>query len=184
MSVFVAVFGASRAEPDSPEWLEAVTLGRELGEAGFGVITGGYGGLMEATSRGASEAGAVVVGVTAPSVFPGRDGPNRYLTEEHPATDLVARIGVVTDRAAALVALPGSLGTVTELMVAWNLAHVAPFSDAVPKPVVVVGEALGAVAREVAERTGADLSLLTLVPDARAAAAAVRAGLPRSANLR
>lgn len=185
MTPLVGVFGSSTARPGSPEWREASALGRALGTAGLGVITGGYGGLMEAVSAAAAESGGPVVGVTAPAVFPGRDGPNRFLTEEHPAEDLVARIGILTDRAAALVALPGSLGTATELLVAWNLAFVAPFSRVPPKPVVVVGEPLGGVAREIAARTGADLSLLALVATGEEAAAVVRARLDaRSANLR
>jgi len=48
----VTVFGGSRVEPDSDEYLQAQSLGRALAERGFDVVTGGYNGVMEAVSRG------------------------------------------------------------------------------------------------------------------------------------
>ena len=62
----VAVFGSSQTEPGSLEWEEARRAGTRLGEAGYAVITGGYGGTMEAVSSGAADAGGHVIGVTAP----------------------------------------------------------------------------------------------------------------------
>ena len=73
MTGSVAVFGSSQTIPDSADWRDAVHVGRRLAEAGLEVITGGYGGTMEAASLGASEAGGRVVGVTAPVLFPDRD---------------------------------------------------------------------------------------------------------------
>jgi len=53
---------------------------------------------------------------------------------------LLERIHEMVDLSVASIALPGSLGTATELLVAWNLAFVARFTGARPKPVVAVGE--------------------------------------------
>ena len=47
----VAVFGSSQTEPGSTEWDEAFRAGTLLADAGFAVITGGYGGSMEAVSK-------------------------------------------------------------------------------------------------------------------------------------
>ncbi len=138
----IAVFGASAAEPGDPEWREAETLGAALAKAGFALATGGYGGLMEAVSKGYAEGEGEhdIIGVSAPRVFPKRAGVNAYVAREITAETLLERIHQITDLSAASVALPGSVGTLTEIMVAWNLAFVAPFSDAAPKPLVTVGE--------------------------------------------
>ena len=138
----IAVFGASTAETGSLEWREAETLGAALAEAGFALATGGYGGLMEAVSKGYAEAGGKhdVIGVSAPRVFPKRAGINSYVAREIAAESLVERIHQITDLSAAAVALPGAIGTLTEIMVAWNLAVVAPFSGLKPKPLLTVGE--------------------------------------------
>lgn len=95
---------------------------------------------MEATSAGAREGGGHVVGITAPSVFPRRTGANAWVVEEDPAPDLTARIHRLLARADGVIALPGSLGTFAELVMAWNLAHVAPLSGVDPPPIAAVGD--------------------------------------------
>jgi uncharacterized protein (TIGR00725 family) len=114
--------------------------GRLLAAAGYRVATGGYGGMMAAVSRGAAEAGAEVIAVTAPKLFPHRPGANRWATTEVPHNTLAHRIGELVDASAATIALPGSLGTLTELMVAWNDAYVATMGRRKTKPIVAVGE--------------------------------------------
>ena len=149
----IAVFGASVAEPGGPEWREAETLGADLAKAGFALATGGYGGLMEAVSKGYAEAGGehAVIGVSAPRVFPKRAGVNPYVAQEIAAETLLERIHQITDLSAAAVALPGAIGTLTEIMVAWNLSAVAPFSSLEPKPLVTVGARWARVVGFVAE---------------------------------
>ncbi|MEE8457143.1 MAG: LOG family protein [Acidimicrobiia bacterium] len=140
MGLTIAVFGASRSVEGDVHYEEAIRCGHLLAQAGFAVATGGYSGAMEAVSRGARQAGGHVVGVTAPSVFPDRAGANRHLTTETRAGSLIERIGLLADGTAGSIALWGSLGTAAELIVAWNLAYVAPFSDTHPKPIIAVGE--------------------------------------------
>ncbi len=60
----IAVFGSGRAPAGHPVLAQAERLGRLLAEAGFTLICGGYGGTMEAASRGARQAGGQVIGVT------------------------------------------------------------------------------------------------------------------------
>ncbi len=59
----VTMFGSARTSPDDPIYQQAVETARLLGEAGFAVITGGGGGIMEAGNKGAAEAGAESVGL-------------------------------------------------------------------------------------------------------------------------
>lgn len=135
----VAVFGSSLTTPDEDDYLVAVELGGLLARDGHVVYTGGYGGLMEAVSAGAARAGGHVVGVTASPVFPGRSGPNHHVAEIIDAASLSERIHRIVSETEASIALPGSIGTLTELMVAWNSAFVSRFSSQVPKPVITMG---------------------------------------------
>ncbi len=159
----VAVFGASSPVSGEPIYDDGILCGRLLAEAGFAVATGGYAGLMEAVSLGASEAGGRVIGVTVPDVFPDRPGGNAHLTEETRTASLLERIHEMVDLSVASIALPGSLGTATELLVAWNLAYVARFTGVVPKPVIAVGEQWRRLVPLLTEELGTDGSLVSIV---------------------
>jgi uncharacterized protein (TIGR00730 family) len=159
----VAVFGASSPGPGDPVYEEGVRCGRLLAEAGYAVATGGYAGLMEAVSLGAREAGGRVIGVTVPDVFPDRPGGNAHLTEETRTASLLERIHEMVDVSVASIALPGSLGTATELLVAWNLAFVARFADSTTKPVIAVGDQWQRLVPLLTAELETDGSLVTLV---------------------
>lgn len=160
----ISVFGASLTSPGEDLYEEGVRCGALLADAGFAVMTGGYGGLMEAVSRGARDHGGIVFGATAPGVFPDRVGANPFVSHERPAVHLLDRIHDMTDLSAASIALPGSLGTLTELMAAWNLAFVARFSGSAPKPVIAVGDRWASLIDHLATTLEADRSLVVTVP--------------------
>src|SRR5215467_2151660 len=63
--IIVTVFGSSRPRAGDADYEEARALGYALAKHGFAVCSGGYGGAMEAVSRGAKEAGGKTYGVTA-----------------------------------------------------------------------------------------------------------------------
>lgn len=138
-AIAVAVFGSSQTVPGSAEWNDAEHVGRRLAESSIAVITGGYGGTMEAVSKGASAARGHVIGITAPSVFPGRQGSNPFVKELIEANSLTDRIGLMLDRAAGAVALPGSIGTAAELLIAWNHNHIARRNGRSVVPTTAVG---------------------------------------------
>lgn len=173
----VAVFGSSTSTPQSDRYADGVSCGKLLAEAGFAVTTGGYGGLMQAVSEGAAKAGGRVIGVTAPTVFPGRSGVNPYVGEELPAPSLTGRIHSLLGDAVAAIALPGSLGTATELLTAWNIAFVAPLSGAQQIPVVAVGRRWATIVDRLAADLDADRSLVTTVDSVPEAVAVVVAAL-------
>ncbi len=170
----VAVFGSARALAGDGDYEEGVRCGELLAAAGFTVTTGGYAGLMEAVSRGARSRGGTVIGVTAPSVFPDRPGANEYVDDEHPAPHLLDRIHTLTSQSDAAIALPGSLGTLTELVAAWNLAFVARFSATTPKPVVVVGARWQQIVNDLSVLLAADRNLVTTVGTVEDAVEAVK----------
>jgi uncharacterized protein (TIGR00725 family) len=163
MTPQIAVFGASRTRPDHPDYLAAVRCGALLAEAGFAVATGGSGGLMEAVSLGAAGAGGHVVGITAPSLFPSRPGANPFVAEERPAASLTARIGDMLATSTGSIALQGSIGTMTELLVAWNDAFIAALDGGTAKPVVAVGPVWSEFVEEIGTRLSTQASLVTCV---------------------
>lgn len=138
-------------------------LGRLLAEAGFGVVNGGYAGLMEAVSAGAAGAGSRAVGVTAPPLFPARAEGNRFLTEEIPARSLTERIHVMWEMSCAAVVCPGSIGTFTELAVVWNDAVLAARRGAPPRPVIAFRGRWGELVVQLTSDLGADPGLVSLV---------------------
>lgn len=131
----IAVFGSSEPTAGDPVYEQARELGRLLARAGFRVVTGGYGGVMEAASRGAAEAGGSAFGVTC-SIFRERR-PNPYLTENLETADLYDRTREMVGRADAFVVLPGKSGTLAELAFLWAL-HRAGCLDR--RPVVLLGD--------------------------------------------
>ena len=131
----IAVYGSSTVDERDPSWRLAYELGRELGSAGADVMTGGYGGAMAAASRGASEAGAHVVGVTV-ELFERRGPVNRWVKERVHTPDLFERLRSILGRADGFVALPGSIGTLTEVFLTWTLLSVGARRSA---PLVLLG---------------------------------------------
>lgn len=175
----IAVFGSSGTQPGDGRYEEAERCGRLLGEAGCAVVTGGYGGSMEAVSRGAAAAQAHVVGVTAPDIFASRSSANEFVVEEVAAPTLAKRIDLMMEMASGTISLHGSIGTLTELMVAWNIAHVSRFSTRRPKPVVAVGERWQKLVPHLAEHLSADGSLVSWVETVDEAVRVVTEGLER-----
>jgi len=112
-------FGSSRVGAESPAARSAETVGRILAERGITVLSGGYDGVMDAVSRGATEAGGAAIGVTTP-IFPRRD-PSRHLTAQWTEPDYLARLATLVRQAHGFVALPGGLGTLSEWVTAWVL---------------------------------------------------------------
>ncbi|NDJ54499.1 MAG: LOG family protein [Chloroflexi bacterium] len=136
----VAVYGSSRGEAGSADYEQARSLGRQLAEAGFAVMNGGYGGTMQGVSQGANEAGGQVIGVTV-ELFESsgmRGGANPFVTEVVHFASLRERLLHLILACDAGVVLPGGLGTLTELMLTWNLVQVG---EVPPRPFVLVGQA-------------------------------------------
>jgi uncharacterized protein (TIGR00730 family) len=115
----IAVFGSSEPGPGDPLYEGAREVGRLLAEAGYDVVTGGYGGVMEGASRGAAESGAQALGVTC-AIFSARE-PNPYLTSRRHTEDLLERTGALVDSASGFVVLYGKSGTLAELTFLWAL---------------------------------------------------------------
>jgi len=108
----VAVIGSGSAEPGSEAWVLAEEVGRGLAEAGITIVSGGLGGVMEAASKGAAEAGGEVVGIV-PGVSV--EEANRYCTHVVASATGYARNLAVVASGDAVVAVGGEWGTLSEI---------------------------------------------------------------------
>lgn len=113
MQGIVTVFGSSSARPGDSDYTMALRLGGLLAQAGFIVKNGGYGGTMEAGSKGAVESGGKAIGVLLKG-FWGNEG-NRWLSDRTRTADLYERLRALIDSSDAFVVLPGSSGTLAEI---------------------------------------------------------------------
>jgi uncharacterized protein (TIGR00725 family) len=130
----IGVFGADGITQAENIWQAAFIMGRLLAEQGFVVLTGGLGGVMEAASRGAREAGGVTVGI-----LPG----TRDTTPANQYVDIAVYTGMGEARNAinvktchAAIAIGGEYGTLTEIALALkghcplillNSWHIVPY---------------------------------------------------------
>ena len=118
MAVYVSVIGAGDADADAVAAAEAV--GRELAVAGAILVCGGRGGVMEAASRGAAEAGGTVVGLLPDA---DRSQANRYLSVSVPTGMGELRNGLVARAGDAVIAIGGEFGTLSEIGFALKLGR-------------------------------------------------------------
>ncbi len=132
----IAVFGGSRPLPGSAEYEQAYTMGRLLAQEGFVLMNGGYAGTMEASARGAREHGGRTIGVLSGEFI--QLAPNLFLDETVQSNDLFARIREMQLRADAFLVLKGSMGTLAELALVWNLSKIDVKHR---KPIILVGQA-------------------------------------------
>jgi uncharacterized protein (TIGR00725 family) len=130
----ITVFGSSRPQEGNADYAEARSLGAELAKAGFAVCSGGYGGVMEAASRGAKEAGGKTYGVTA-EFF--KRNANSWIDVEVRVESWQDRLFELIRLADGFVACKGGTGTLVELAVVWEMLNK---SVIVAKPIAVMGE--------------------------------------------
>jgi uncharacterized protein (TIGR00730 family) len=118
----VVVFGSSQAQEGDRHWQQAREVGRLVAERGLVLVSGGYEGAMGAASRGARTVGGEVLGITTP-IFENR-APNPFLTQHREEADYPARLRAMMQIGDGFVVLPGGLGTLSELTLAWCLATI------------------------------------------------------------
>ncbi|MGH9097274.1 MAG: TIGR00725 family protein [Acidimicrobiales bacterium] len=160
MATQIAVIGGSEVTTPVAAWAE--TVGAALASAGAVVVCGGLGGVMAASCRGAKSAGGLIVGI-----LPGHDpsAANRWV-DVAIATGLgEARNAVVVGSAAAVIAVDGEYGTLSEIALAlragipvvglgtWSLTRPDGQPDAGIVPVEDPQEAVAAALRLASARS-------------------------------
>jgi len=137
MKKLIGVFGPTNCQPGDPLYDAAELLGRGLAQAGFIVVTGGYGGVMEAASKGARNADGSTVGVTAEVYFAKGREANEFISREIKVKSASDRLMELLDIPDAWIAIGLSSGTLVEIATAWDYMTK---SHLPMKPLLLVGE--------------------------------------------
>jgi uncharacterized protein (TIGR00730 family) len=132
----VVLWGSARFEPENPFYRSAVETSRLLARAGFGIITGGGPGIMEAANKGAQEAGGISIGLPMESLA--GEPPNQFQDLSLVFRYFVARKTMFITHAEALVIFPGGFGTLDELFEALVLIQTRKVQAF---PIILYGQA-------------------------------------------
>ena len=131
----VAIFGSSRSLPGTPAYERAQAIAAILGKNGYSIITGGGPGVMEASNKGATEAGTTSVGLNIE--LPLEQKPNIYANKLLNFRYFFVRKVMFVKYSIAFVILPGGFGTLDELFEAITLIQTRKIK---PFPVILVGK--------------------------------------------
>jgi uncharacterized protein (TIGR00730 family) len=134
----VAIFGSARTQPTHPHYLQAVEIGEKLARAGYGVITGGGPGIMEAGNKGAKQGEGVSVGLNIDLPF--EQFHNIYIDRDHylEFDYFFVRKVIFVKYSQAFVIMPGGFGTLDELFEAMTLVQTKKIAK---RPIVLLGTA-------------------------------------------
>ena len=164
----VSIFGSSRAKPEDETYQKAELIAQLLAENGFGVITGGGPGVMEAANKGAALAGGKSIGLNIQ--IPLEQTPNPYANIRLNFRYFFVRKVMFVKYAVAYIILPGGFGTMDELFESLTLIQTQKIK---PFPVILVGsnywKGLLAWMKEVVLKEGkaspSDLEILQIIDE-------------------
>ncbi|WP_281543099.1 TIGR00730 family Rossman fold protein [Maribacter aestuarii] len=132
----VSIFGSARTKEGDSYYQLAVSISKSISEAGYGVITGGGPGIMEAGNRGANLAGGTSVGLNIDLPFEQHDNP--YIDDDK-SLDFdyfFVRKVMFVKYSQGFVVMPGGFGTLDELFEAITLIQTHKIGKF---PIILVG---------------------------------------------
>ena len=125
----VAIFGSARTKPQNKYYKAAVEIAERLTKIGFGVITGGGPGIMEAGNRGAKQGGGPSVGLNINLPFEQHSNPyidsDKCINYDY----FFVRKTIFMQYAQGFVVMPGGFGTLDELSEALTLIQTDKLVD-------------------------------------------------------
>ena len=132
----VSVFGSARTKPEDKYYLLAEEISFKLTQHGYGVITGGGPGIMEAGNKGAHRGGGVSVGLNIDLPFEQNDNPYIDNDKNLEFDYFFVRKVMFVKYAQGFVAMPGGFGTLDELFEAITLIQTNKIGKF---PIILVG---------------------------------------------
>jgi len=133
----VSIFGSARTKPDNKYYEIAKEIAEKLANLGYGIITGGGPGIMEAGNHGAQKAGGKSVGLNIDLPF--EQNHNPYIDAEHNLEFdyFFVRKVIFVKYSQAFVVMPGGFGTLDEMFEAITLIQTKKINN---RPIVLVGK--------------------------------------------
>jgi len=132
----ISIFGSARTKPGEKYYELAVEMAAKLTDEGFGVITGGGPGIMEAANKGAFENGGTSIGLNIDLPF--EQSHNRYIDPDKVLNHryFFVRKVMFVKYAQAFIVMPGGFGTLDELFEVLTLIQTKKIT---PVPVILMG---------------------------------------------
>ncbi len=130
----VTIYGSARTAEDHPDYQKAREIARTLAELGYGIVTGGGPGIMEAANRGASEADGLSIGLNID--LPHEQEGNAYVNLPIDFRYFFVRKVMFMKYSMAFVCMPGGLGSLDELFESLTLIQTRKIK---PFPIILVG---------------------------------------------
>ncbi|WP_431121287.1 TIGR00730 family Rossman fold protein [Flagellimonas flava] len=132
----VSIFGSARVKPGQPFYELAVEVSKKIAEAGYGIITGGGPGIMEAGNKGANLAGGTSVGLNIDLPFEQHDNPYIDSDKNLDFDYFFVRKVMFVKYSQGFVVMPGGFGTLDELFEAITLIQTSKIHTF---PIILVG---------------------------------------------
>lgn len=132
----ISIFGSARTHPDHPFYTLATEIARRLAEEGFGIISGGGPGIMEAANNGARQAGGRSVGLNI--TLPFEQMPNSFIDSDKNLNFdyFFVRKVMFTKYSQGFIMMPGGWGTMDEFFEVATLIQTKKFTQT---PMICVG---------------------------------------------
>ncbi|MDR0331806.1 MAG: TIGR00730 family Rossman fold protein, partial [Chitinispirillales bacterium] len=135
LNACVTIFGSARTPEDHPHYKLAVETASAVSRAGFGVITGGGPGIMEAANRGAHKEGGASIGLNIQLPF--EQTPNPYIKTPLNFRYFFVRKVMFLKYTTAVIIMPGGFGTLDEMFETLTLVQTEKVN---PIPVILMGK--------------------------------------------
>lgn len=132
----VSIFGSARTKPDHQYYKLAEEIAKKIVEHGYGVITGGGPGIMEAGNKGAHIAGGTSVGLNIDLPFEQHDNPYIDADKSLDFDYFFVRKVMFVKYSQGFVVMPGGFGTLDELFEAITLIQTNKIEEF---PIILVG---------------------------------------------
>jgi len=134
----ISIFGSARTKPEDPNYKLATAIAARLTQEGFGIITGGGPGIMEAANKGAYESNGLSVGLNIDLPFEQNNNPYIDPDKNMDYNYFFVRKVMFVKYAQAFVVLPGGFGTMDELFEVLTLIQTKKITRV---PTILVGKA-------------------------------------------
>lgn len=132
----ISIFGSARTKSNHPTYILTVEIAKAIAKSGYGVITGGGPGIMEAANKGASEVGGISVGLNIN--LPMEQESNKYIDKDKliDFQYFFVRKVMLVKYAKGFIVMPGGFGTLDELFESFSLLQTLKIKKF---PVILVG---------------------------------------------